>query len=98
MRTVAVALVAGCARFAVTLAPQPACAPGALSAYLALPAQGCTIADNVTVYGFDFQVQSGVPISAADIQVTPVFVPNMEWGLLFTPQNFAVSGSDFSVW
>ena len=78
----------------------PPCVPDTLSAYMLLvPAQGCTIANDVKVMDFQFSVvgASGVPLTAAQILVTPVVGPFSRYGLNFSA-NFSVTGSEFETY
>jgi len=79
--------------FATSVIPAAPCPTATLATYLALPAQGCTIADNVRVSTFDFQAITG-PATPSDINVAPVVLPGFRLGLLFSSSDFSVTGTD----
>ena len=100
LRTATVLLLAQTALFGTSSGFAPLCVPGTLASYIALPPVGCTIADDVKVMDFNFNVVavSGVPVTASQIFVSPVFGPPSRYGLNFSSPMFSVTGSDFGTY
>jgi hypothetical protein len=71
------------------------CATDLLSNYILLTSTGCQVGP-LTVKDFTFNlIAATVVINASDITVTPVFALN-RFGLDFSSNSFAVSGSNFA--
>jgi hypothetical protein len=83
---------------AASIGPAALCVPGTLAIYILLPPAGCTIAGNVKVTDFEFDVVAvSEPVPAAsDIFVTPVVGPGNRYGLKFSSSAFSVAGADFA--
>jgi MYXO-CTERM domain-containing protein len=96
---VALALLAVSGRVAVAtpVIPPPACVAATLDAYIALGSGGCSIADEVAFFDFDFAVLASgggaTPIGASDILVTPTFAYPLR-SLEFSSAGFTVTGTE----
>jgi hypothetical protein len=97
-RFAALSILAASSLLAATAQPAPPCVPGTLASYLALPGEGCTISDDVSVMDFDFEVidVNGVPLTPDEIDVTPVFGRINRYGLLLSSDRFSVTGDEFA--
>jgi hypothetical protein len=96
----AILVLASSSLLATTINTAPRCVPGTLTSYLELPREGCTISGDVKVMDFAFDVlaANGQPVTADDIQVTPVFGSALRYGLILSSGGFSVAGDEFATY